>query len=107
MLQLELFPSRETREIGQKFLARANIKGYCGILVTEVVVSSDAKFAEIKEKDAKRKEDALCKLNKDTYINLLLSISTDNKTGRVAFQIIWTAKTKDLVEVMQDQSGNA
>lgn len=80
----------------EKFLARADIKGYRDILLGEVVVKTDFEFAEIVDEDEKHKAEAIRRLNKDAYIDLLLSIGTEHETGRVAFQIIRTSKTKEL-----------
>jgi hypothetical protein len=82
----------------EKFLARGDIKGYREILLGEIAVPTDEQFAEISDSSKEKKEaELLRKLNKDAYIDLLLSIATDTEPGRVAFQIIRTAKTKDFV----------
>ena len=82
----------------EKFLARADIKGYKDVLLGEVVVKTDLEFSEIKETEVSEKQQAegLRKLNKDAHIDLLLFISTEHEMGRVAFQIIHTSKTKEL-----------
>ena len=69
----------------EKFLARGDVKGYKSILLGEVAVPTDAEFDDIKDEGEKKKADVLRKLNKDAYIDLLLSIATDTETGRVAF----------------------
>ena len=79
----------------EKFLARGDIKGYREILLGEVAVPTDDEFAEIVDASEKKKAESLRKLNKDAYIDLLLSIATETEPGRVAFQIIRTAKTKE------------
>ena len=79
----------------EKFLARADVKGYREILLGEIDVPTDGDYADISDADEKKKADGLRKSNKDAYIDLLLSISTEHETGRVAFQIIRTAKTKE------------
>jgi hypothetical protein len=79
----------------EKFLARGDVKGYKSILLGEVAVPTDAEFDDMKDEGEKKKADVLRKLNKDAYIDLLLSIATDTETGRVAFQIIRTSKTKE------------
>ena len=78
----------------EKFLARGDIKRYKSILLGEVVVPTDAEVAAFDE-EKKKDVEGIRKLNKDAYIDLLLSISTDNEMGRVAFHIIRTAKTKE------------
>ena len=79
----------------EKFLARGDIKGYRDILLGEVDVPTDDEFAKISDAGDKKKASELRKLNKDAYIDLLLSIATETEPGRVAFQIIRTAKTKE------------
>jgi len=81
----------------EKFLARGDIKGYRDILLGEVDVPTDDEFESISDSKDKKAASELRKLNKDAYIDLLLSIATESEPGRVAFQIIRTAKTKDLI----------
>ncbi len=45
----------------EKFLARADIKGYRVILLGNVVVKTDSKFAEIKEATEKKKSEIVRK----------------------------------------------
>ena len=79
----------------EKFLAKGDIKGYREILLGEVYVPTDTEFEGIEDSGERKKAEVIRKLNKDAYIDLLLSIGTDTETGRVAFQIIRTAKTKE------------
>ncbi len=76
-------------------MARADFKEYRDILTSDVAVKTDLEFAEIKKAEAKKQSEFVRKRNKDAYIDSLLFISTDHETGRVAFQIICTAKTKE------------
>ena len=80
----------------EKFLARGDVKGYKDILTGKVVVPSDDEFNSMEAGAPKAKAKATRKLNKDAFIDLLLSITADTETGRIAFQIVKGSKTKDL-----------
>ncbi len=79
----------------EKFLARGDIKGYRDILLGHIAVPPDDEFAKVEEAGKRKKAEGLRKLNKDAYTDLLLSIRIDTEMGRVAFQIIREAKTKE------------
>ena len=80
----------------EKFLARGDLKGYKDILTGKVKVPSDEEYDDMQDATLKAKAKALRKLNKDAFIDLLLSITADTETGRIAFQIVKGSKTKDL-----------
>ena len=80
----------------EKFLARGDVKGYKDILTGKVKVTSDEDFDAMEVGAPKTKAKALRKLNKDAFIDMLLSITADTETGRIAFQIVKGSKTKEL-----------
>ena len=80
----------------EKFLARGDLKGYKDILTGKVKVPSDEEYDDMEDATLKAKAKALRKLNKDAFIDLLLSITAETETGRIAFQIVKGSKTKDL-----------
>jgi len=80
----------------EKFLARGDVKGYKDILMGKVTVPSDDEYSEMEAGAPKTKAKVLRKLNKDAFIDLLLSITADTETGRIAFQIVKGSKTKEL-----------
>jgi len=80
----------------EKFLARGDVKGYKDILLGKVIVPTDSAFNDMPSGTEKTKAKTLRKLNKDAFIDLLLSITADTETGRIAFQIVKGSKTKEL-----------
>lgn len=80
----------------EKFLARGDVKGYKDILTGKVKVPSDDAYDAMEAGAPKTKAKLLRKLNKDAFIDMLLSITADTETGRIAFQIVKGSKTKDL-----------
>ena len=79
----------------EKFLARGRKKGYKDILLgkTNVPSAIDADDDEVtlSEEDKKTRE-----LNEEAYIDLVLSINGETEAGRVAFQMVKGAKTREL-----------
>ena len=80
----------------EKFLARGDMKGYKDILLGKVKVPTDNDFNAMASGTEKTKAKTLRKLNKDAFIDLLLSITAESETGRIAFQIVKGSKTKEL-----------
>ena len=80
----------------EKFLARGDVKGYKDILTGKVKVTSDEDYDSMEAGAPKTKAKALRKLNKDAFIDMLLSITADTETGRIAFQVVKGSKTKEL-----------
>jgi len=61
----------------EKFLARGDLKGYKDILTGKVKVPSDEEYDDMEDATLKAKAKALRKLNKDAFIDLLLSITAE------------------------------
>ena len=78
----------------EKFLAKANVKGYKKILLgTEVSPKDDESFDDTtpEGKEKKRMREA----NESAYTDLILSIDGTSANGRVAFNLVRLSKTKD------------
>jgi len=82
----------------EKFLAKGDVKGYKDILLGKIKVPTDSEYSTLENESQKEQASMLRKLNKDAFIDLLLSITADTDTGRIAFQIVRGSKTKDLVD---------
>ena len=78
----------------EKFLARANRKGYKGILLDEEEVPNDEVETDlIEEDDERKKQSELKKKNQEAYEDLVLSIDGESDTGRVVFQLVKGSKS--------------
>ena len=78
----------------EKFLARANRKGYKSILLGEVEVPNDEVETDlIEEDDERKKQSELKKKNQEAYEDLVLSIDGESDTGRVVFQLVKGSKS--------------
>ena len=79
----------------EKFMAKANSKGYRKVLLgTQIVPKDDDNFDETtaEGKILKKARDA----NELAYTDLILSIDGSTANGRVAFNLVRLSKTKDL-----------
>ena len=80
----------------EKFLARANRKGYKGILLGEEEVPDDEVDTElIEDEDKRKKQCELKKKNQEAYEDLALSIDGESDTGRVVFQLVKGSKSTE------------
>ena len=77
----------------EKFLARANRKGYKGILLGEEPMPNNEAESDLMEDEDERKK--LCELrkkNQEAYEDLVLSIDGESDIGRVVFQLVKGSK---------------
>ena len=77
----------------EKFLVRASIKGYEGILTGEVKVPATHKADGTKEKLTADQE-TIADANKKGFGDLILSIDCSTPAGKIAFAIVKGTKTK-------------
>ena len=76
------------------FLAKANCRGFKKFLLGKERVPKDSEVIEPSDK----KKQSLREANERLYEELLLSIDGNEKTARVAFNLVKLAKTKDLAD---------
>ena len=79
----------------EKFLARANKKGYKKLLVGSEVAPEDGETLDENTEDGKSKKH-LREANEAAYEDLILSIDGSQPSGRVAFNLVRLAKTEKL-----------
>ena len=85
----------------EKFKARANRKGYKGILVGshDYIVPTDNEDIELEtDKEKKRRMYELRRLNEEAYEDLVLAVDGKTDVGRLVFQLIRGSKSKDYAE---------
>ena len=80
-----------------KFLAKANRRGFKKVLLGIDKVPKDSEEIDLSDDEGKKKQ-SLREANERLYEELLLSIDGNEKTARVAFNLVKLAKTKDLAD---------
>ena len=79
----------------EKFLAKANSKGYRKILLgAEIAPKDDENFDESTEEGRLKKKAR--EANEQAFTDLILSVDGSTANGRVAFNLIRLSKTKDM-----------
>ena len=81
----------------EKFLARANKKGYKKLLVGSEKAPKDGETWDARTTEGKEKK-RLREANEEAYEDLILSIDGTHPSGRVAFNLVRLAKTLDLAD---------
>lgn len=77
----------------EKFMARADVKGYLDILLgTQTSPRDTDTLAEDATAEQREKFEELKKANRDGYIDLILSIEANTEPGRVAFEVVKGSK---------------
>ena len=80
----------------EKFLARANRKGYKGILVGTDIVPDDHENLSLEtNKEVKRTKLELRRLNEEAYEDLVLAVDGKTDVGRLVFSLIKGSKSED------------
>ena len=83
----------------EKFLARANRKGYKGVLVgTDTVPDDNEDISLETDKDKKKMKLELRRLNEEAYEDLVLAVDGKTEVGRAVFSLIKGSKTKEFAE---------
>ena len=83
----------------EKFLARANRKGYKGILLGIDIVPDDNEDISIEtDKEKKMMKYELRRLNEEAYENLILALDGKTEVGRLVFSLIKGSKSKEFAE---------
>ena len=77
-----------------KQLARANRRGYKDIMIGKEAVPSDSDPLPSLSAD-REKHKKLRKLNETGYEDLIMSMSTSTRKGKVGFNIVKKSKTKE------------
>ena len=81
----------------EKFLARANKKGYKKLLVGSETAPKDGEVWDERTVEGKEKK-RLRAANEAAYEDLILSIDGTHPSGRVAFNLVRLAKTRDFAD---------
>jgi len=80
----------------EKFLARANRKGYKNVLVGTVTVPDDHEDISLEtDKDKKKQKLELRRLNEEAYEDLVLAVDGKTEVGRAVFSLIKGSKTRE------------
>ena len=81
----------------KKFVARANRKGYKGLLegTEQIPTKSEYDAAEIGSDNSKKKTRRAWKLNELAYEDILLSINCSTSSGKTAFNLVDNCVTSD------------
>ena len=83
----------------RKFLARANRKGYKDVIVGKEYIPTLSEYNEAVALESQTEDSestiAAYKNNELAYEDLLLSISGDSKTGKIAFNLVDNCTTHD------------
>ena len=83
----------------EKFLARANRKGYKSVLVGTVTVPDDHEDISLEtDKDKKKQKLELRRLNEEAYEDLVLAVDGKTEVGRAVFSLIKGSKTREFAE---------
>ena len=85
----------------EKFKARANRKGYKGILTGEtnhIVPPDNVDISLEPDTDKKKWKQELRRLNEEAYEDLVLAVDGKTDVGRLVFQLIRSSKNKDYAE---------
>ncbi len=83
----------------EKFLARANRKGYKSVLVGTDIVPDDHEDLSLEtNKEVKRRKYELRRLNEEAYEDLVLAVDGKTEVGRLVFSLIKGSKSKDFAE---------
>ena len=83
----------------EKFLARANQKGYkCVLIETEEVPDDKVKIELEKDSDKKKRMTELHRLNEEAYNDLVLAVDGKRSIGRSVFSLIKGSKSKTFAE---------
>ena len=83
----------------EKFLARARRSGYKTILLGKTSVPKDSVDLDtITDETMRKRLKEIRILNEDAYEELLLSIDGDSDAGRIAFNLVRSAKTVELAD---------
>ena len=82
-----------------KFLARANRKGYKGVLTGDDTVPDDDEDISLEpDKDKRKMKLELRRLNEEAYEDLVLSVDGKTEMSRLVFSLIQGSKTKEFAE---------
>ena len=83
----------------EKFLARANCKGYKGVLVgTDTVPDDNEDISLETDKDKRKMKLELRRLNEEAYEDLVLAVDGKTEIGRAVFSLIKGSKSKEFAE---------
>jgi len=80
-----------------KFLAKADSGGFKKVLLGIEKVPKDSEEIDLNNDEVKKKQN-LREANERLYEELLLSIDGNEKSARIAFNLVMFAKTKDLAD---------
>ena len=83
----------------EKFLARANRKGYkCVLMGTEEAPDDTVKIEDEKDSTKQKRLRELRKLNEEAYEDLVLAVDGKSSIGRSVFSLIKGSKSKEFAE---------
>ena len=83
----------------EKFLARANRKGYkCVLMGTEEAPDDTVKIEDEKDSAKQKRLTELRKLNEEAYEDLVLAVDGKSSIGRSVFSLIKGSKSKEFAE---------
>ena len=91
------FTGEDFKIWSKKFVARANRKGYKGLLegTDPIPTKSEYEAAESESNDTQKKTRRAWKLNELAYEDILLSINCSTSSGKTAFNLVDNCVTSD------------